>query len=37
VVPEVIEFWQARAGRLHDRLRYRRLRRRGWVLDRLAP
>jgi pyridoxamine 5'-phosphate oxidase len=36
VVPEVVEFWQARAGRLHDRLRYRRLRR-GWVLDRLAP
>jgi pyridoxamine 5'-phosphate oxidase len=36
VVPEVIEFWQNRANRLHDRLRYRR---EGgvWVLERLAP
>ena len=36
VVPEVIEFWQARAGRLHDRLRYRRGPA-GWLLERLAP
>lgn len=36
VVPEVVEFWQGRFGRLHDRLRYMRS---GdeWVLERLAP
>lgn len=36
VVPNTIEFWQARQNRLHDRLRYRRLAG-GWQLDRLAP
>jgi pyridoxamine 5'-phosphate oxidase len=36
VTPAVIEFWQGRASRLHDRLRYQRdgeL----WRLERLAP
>jgi pyridoxamine 5'-phosphate oxidase len=36
VAPRVIEFWQGRASRLHDRLRYQRdgpL----WRLERLAP
>ena len=32
----VIEFWQGRPDRLHDRLRYTR-RRGGWSLERLAP
>jgi pyridoxamine 5'-phosphate oxidase len=36
VRPETYEFWQHRANRLHDRLRYRRV---GgdWILERLAP
>jgi pyridoxamine 5'-phosphate oxidase len=34
--PEVLEFWQGRANRLHDRLRYRRDEG-SWVIERLAP
>lgn len=34
--PEVIEFWQNRPDRLHDRLRYRRTPT-GWTIDRLSP
>nr|WP_244615979.1 pyridoxamine 5'-phosphate oxidase [Stackebrandtia albiflava] len=37
VVPHEIEFWQGRADRLHDRLRYRRAESGGWVVARLAP
>ena len=39
VVPDAIEFWQGRASRLHDRIRYRRDPERAgaWVIDRLAP
>lgn len=36
VEPSVIEFWQSRPSRLHDRLRYSR-RDREWVIERLAP
>lgn len=43
VVPEVVEFWQGRESRLHDRLRYRRAgegeqaNEEGWVVERLSP
>jgi pyridoxamine 5'-phosphate oxidase len=36
LVPEVVEFWQGRKSRLHDRLRYVRAGRR-WRIERLAP
>jgi pyridoxamine 5'-phosphate oxidase len=37
LAPEIIEFWQARQARLHDRLRYRRRPDGSWGLERLAP
>ena len=36
VIPEVVEFWQGRPNRLHDRLRYRRDGG-AWVIERQAP
>jgi pyridoxamine 5'-phosphate oxidase len=36
VLPELIEFWQGRRSRLHDRLRYR-LAGSNWLIERLAP
>lgn len=36
VVPDMIEFWQGRMSRLHDRIRYTRDAGR-WRIDRLAP
>jgi pyridoxamine 5'-phosphate oxidase len=35
--PRMFEFWQGRLHRLHDRLRYRRRDKDGWVIERLAP
>lgn len=35
--PELLEFWQGRQGRMHDRLRYRLQKGCGWILDRLEP
>lgn len=36
VKPTVIEFWQGRPSRLHDRIRYK-LMDGNWIIDRLAP
>ena len=36
VIPTVIEFWQGRESRFHDRLQYTK-RENGWKLERLAP
>ena len=37
--PDAVEFWQGRASRLHDRIRYRKQAEHPgtWVIDRLAP
>ncbi len=37
VRPDSVEFWQGRAGRLHDRLRFRRVDEGDWIVERLAP
>ena len=36
VRPEVVEFWQGRTSRMHDRLVYRRAGD-SWITGRLAP
>jgi len=36
VIPVMLEFWQGRENRLHDRLRYRR-QDNGWIIERLEP
>lgn len=35
--PDTVEFWQGRTARLHDRLRYRRIEKSSWAIERLAP
>lgn len=37
VVPSLVEFWQGRPGRLHDRLAYTLENQDGWKIARLAP
>ena len=37
LVPKVIEFWQNRPGRLHDRFRYTRQSDGNWLIERLSP
>lgn len=37
VKPEIVEFWQGRPSRLHDRIRYILNEEAGWSIERLAP
>ena len=37
VMPAVIEFWQGRTNRLHDRIQYTLQENSKWVIERLAP
>ncbi len=37
LVIDTMELWQGGAGRLHDRLRYRRDTQNAWLIERLAP
>jgi pyridoxamine 5'-phosphate oxidase len=37
VSPFIIEFWQNRASRLHDRIRYQLTSEGTWIIERLAP
>jgi pyridoxamine 5'-phosphate oxidase len=37
VKPFMIEFWQGRSSRLHDRIRYSLQNSQSWVMERLAP
>jgi pyridoxamine 5'-phosphate oxidase len=37
VKPDEFEFWQGRANRLHDRLRYRKNGDGNWIIERLSP
>jgi pyridoxamine 5'-phosphate oxidase len=37
VTPVIIEFWQGRPGRLHDRIQYSLLDDGNWKIERLAP
>ena len=37
IKPALIEFWQGRASRLHDRLQYTLLENGDWKIERLAP
>lgn len=36
VVPDMLEFWQGRPSRLHDRIRYRK-ENNNWLIERLSP
>jgi len=37
VIPETVEFWQARDSRLHDRFMYRQDKNAQWLIERLSP
>ena len=37
VIPNIVEFWQGRSDRLHDRFAYRLRESKDWVIERLSP
>lgn len=37
VVPDMVEFWQGRESRLHDRFQFLRMQDGSWKIDRLSP
>ncbi len=37
VIPQQIEFWQGRANRLHDRIRFNKSEQNSWKIERLSP
>lgn len=37
VVPEMLEFWQGRPSRLHDRFQYTKVGEEEWKIERLSP
>ena len=37
LIPSIMEFWQERENRLHDRIRYRCEEDGSWIVERLAP
>jgi pyridoxamine 5'-phosphate oxidase len=37
IFPDLVEFWQGRASRLHDRIRYLKSGDQDWKIERLAP
>lgn len=37
VIPTMIEFWQGRSDRLHDRFVYRLRESKDWIIERMAP
>ncbi len=37
IIPNIIEFWQGREDRLHDRFEYSLFDKKGWKIQRLAP
>lgn len=37
VIPNVVEFWQGREDRLHDRFVYRLRESKDWIIERLSP
>ena len=37
IIPEVVEFWQGRRSRLHDRVQYSLQKNTSWMIERLSP